>query len=741
MKRISRSLERHIAWVAPLGLALSVLPRVGAAKGANDNATLGEIVVTAERVHTNEQKTPVSMEVLSGTALAARGVVDIQTLAEADPSVNIDTGNGAGWITMRGISGSQGFGGAGLSGPSVPIATDGFFSDLNFTFNDSLYDVKRIEVLRGPQGTLFGRNSTGGLINVVTNDPTRKFGGYGQLTLGDYNLVAAEGALNLPINDKLQMRIAFFSAQHSGYRNLYYGLGGTADDQDAKSGRVKVAYEPTDHLRLLASFQVTHVGGAGTTDNIFVLPADANNLPTHVAIPLTQSVASVYNLAIPNTVNVDDKLTQWRLIYDALPYGMTFTYLGGIDQLTYLHSGPVLGLDAAPYGIPLTTELLTTLDPVTQNHEIRLTSAQNQAVTWQGGIFFFKANIGNNDSHFRDAATPSQPDIVSFLYNDEQHSIAPYGQLNWHLGPTTFSAGLRYNRDYITRTDLTSPGDGVFPARDSITYSKWTWHVGEDWNVTHRNMLYAKVDTGYSAGAYNLMVPCNCTGGPPQPTTIQPYAPEYVTTYEIGSKNKLFADHMLLNADVFYSRFRNQQLLESNQGGVVTVNAQVANIYGAELSYAAIGSLGRFDLNATWLHARFDSQLFTNALNQTYNIGGNRLTQSPELSLTASFEHSFPIGSGTLTPRVDTKFQTGQYYDFYNFPDSYQKSYTRTAVHLTYAPDAAHWSIDLWVRNLENAIVIADESESFAPPLSQPGTYNVGFQSPRTFGVTIRDQF
>ncbi len=662
-------------------------------------------------------------------------------MAEADPSVNIDTGNGAGFITMRGISGSGGFGGAGLAGPSVPIATDGFYSNLNFTFNDSLYDIKRIEVLRGPQGTLFGRNSTGGLINVVTNDPTRQFGGYGQLTFGNYNEVDAQGALNVPIDQKLQMRVAFFSAQHSGYRSLYYGLDQTADDQDAKSGRLKIAFEPTEHLSLLASLQITHVGGAGTTDNIFMLPADPNNFPTHVAIPLTSSVASVYNIAFPNTVNIDDKLTQWRLTYDGLPDGMTFTYLGGIDQLTYLHSGPLLGLDAAPYGIPLTLELLTTLDPTTQNHELRLASASNQAVTWQGGVYFFKANIGNNDSHFRDSATPSQPDIVSFLYNDEQRSIAAYGQADWHTGPATFSAGLRYNKDYITRTDLTSPGDGIFPARDSINYSKWTWHVGEDWNVTERNMLYAKVDTGYSAGAYNLNVPCNCTGGPPQPTTIEPYAPEYVTTYELGSKNKFFDDRMLLNADVFYSRFQNQQLLESNQGGVVTVNAKNANIYGAELTYAAIGRIGRFDFNATWLHARFDSQVFTNALGQVYNIGGNHLTQSPGLSLTASFEHSFVVGSGTLTPSVQTKFQTGQYFDFYNFPDSYQKAYTRTSAHLTYAPEVGHWNVDLWVRNIENAIVIADESESFAPPLSQPGTYNVGFQSPRTFGVTIGAQF
>jgi iron complex outermembrane recepter protein len=142
---------RLAAWAS----AAAALTHGAAASAANadaDRDQLAEVVVTAQRVQTSESKTPVSMEVLRQSELAAKGVVDIQTLAQTDPSVNFDTGNGNGYITMRGVSGQGGI------GPAVSVAFDGFYYNLPYVFNNSLYDMNRIEVLRGPQGTLFGRN-------------------------------------------------------------------------------------------------------------------------------------------------------------------------------------------------------------------------------------------------------------------------------------------------------------------------------------------------------------------------------------------------------------------------------------------------------------------------------------------------------------------------------------------------------------------------------------------------------
>ncbi|MDE2042016.1 MAG: hypothetical protein KGJ05_02955, partial [Alphaproteobacteria bacterium] len=363
--------------------------------------------------------------------------------------------------------------------------------------------------------------------------------------------------------------------------------------------------------------------------------------------------------------------------------------------------------------------------------EFRLTSAPNQPITWQAGAFYFySTNL--NTTHYRDITTPQAPDIVQFPYYNMQRSVAGYGQADWHSGRNSFSAGIRYTADTIAQTDLASPGDGIYPARQSDSYSKWTWHVGDEFQFNTHSMAYIKADTGYRAGFFNLVVPV--TG----PSTIQPYAPEYVTSFEAGTKNRLMRGHLKLDADIFYMRYNGEQLLQSNQGGVITVNAAQTNIYGAEVSFAEqIEPLGEFDLNLNWLHARFGHQLFTNAVGQTYDIGGNRLTQAPDVSLTAAYEHVFKLKSGSVTARVQTKYQSGQYFDFYNVPDSYQKAYTRTDAHLTYQTQDGRWSIGAFVRNIENSLVIVDESESFAPPLSNPGTYNVGFQAPRTYGIQI----
>jgi iron complex outermembrane receptor protein len=724
----------HREWAGVLAVACCCGSAAFAATPAPGGDELQEIIVTAERVSNAESKTPVSMEVIDQKDLQRKGIVDLQALAQADPSVNFDAGNGNGYITMRGVSGQGGI------GPAVPVAFDGFYYNLPIIFNNALYDVNRVEVLRGPQGTLFGRNASGGLINVVTNDPGKEFGGYGQLTLGNHAQVNMEGALNIPLSDAVQLRFAYASAQHAGYRQLAAGSG-VADDEDSKGGRVKLAVQATDHLAFLLSFQYTHVGGAGTADTIMNLPADANSFPTHEAIPLTHYMTEVYNVGLASQVNLDDKLLQLKATYDNLPGGITLSYLGGFDAMDYLHISPTGGLDAPNYGIPVTVELLSTQDPRTQNQELRLASAPGKTVTWQAGLYYFRSHIANNDTHFRDAATPADPDIVTFPYDNEQWSTAGYGQLGWHLGPTILSLGARYTKEHVGQTDLASPGDGIFPALQTTDYSKWTWHVGEEWNATDHNLLYAKVDTGFRAGAFNLNVPCNCTGGPPLPTTIVPYDPEYVTAYEIGSKNRM-GGHLQVNADAFYMDYKGQQITASNQGGVYTLNARATTIYGVEAQLVALANaIGRFDLNATWLHARFADQVQTNALNQIFQIGGNHLIQSPDFSITAGFEHGFPLANGTLTARVETKYQSGQYFDFYNVPDSYQKAFTRSEAHLSYAPQAGAWMIDAFVRNIENAIVIVDESESFAPPLSQPGTYNVGFQAPRTYGVMLSAHF
>lgn len=740
----------------------------GTAAGGADQ--LAEVIVTAERVQTAASKTPISIEVFSQSDLTANDVVNVQKLAQQDPSVNFDTGNGGGYITIRGINGSGGI------GPAVPVAFDDFYYNTSFVFYNTLYDVGELQVLRGPQGTLFGRNTTGGLIEVNSNNPTKTFGGYGEVTFATFNEINAQGALNLPIADRLQVRLAFSSAQHGGYRQGYIGFNNYADSEDAKSGRLKIAWQPTDQLNIIASYQYTHLGGTGTVDNILDLPAYPAGVipvgappgtvpscgaapsppdnscapwPTHGALPLSQTSRS-YNLAFSGVQDVDDHLMQLHIDY-ALPAGIMLSYLGGYDTQFSFHNTPFVGPDALTYGVPDTLDFPTFSTPFTDNQELRLVSSQNQRVIWQTGFYYFRYWNPESTSHVNDIGTPASPpastDLVTLGSQSDQNSYAWYGQAALNFGAAQLSLGLRDTRDYVATTDLeagpvSAGGDGVSPGPLGVSYSKWTWHAGLDWNVTDRNLVYAKVDTGYRAGAFNLNIPCNCTGGPFLPTTVEPYKPEYVTAYEIGSKNRFLQERLLFNVDGFYELYQGEQLPQANAGGGFTTNANRTDIYGIETQVSAIANpIGRFDLNLTWLHARFDSQVFTNGLGFSYNIGGNELLLAPSVSLTAAFEHDWTLSSGTLAARIQTKWQDGMYFDFYNFADSYQPGYTRTDVHLVYTTSGGKYQLDAFVQNIENSLVLADESESFSPPLITPGTYNYDFQAPRIYGLTVTAHF
>jgi hypothetical protein len=192
------------------------------------------VVVTANRIRSNVQTTAVAVNVYNGAALAEAGVSNVQALQAIDPSVNVTSSNGAAYVAVRGIASTDT---TETGDPAVPIARDGFFTNRSFGIASSMYDVERVEVLKGPQGTLFGRNSTGGLINVITAKPREEFGGYLSADVGNYSTVNLEGAVNVPVSDKVQMRFSAVERHHTGYRELT-GINMRGDDEGSKSGRL-----------------------------------------------------------------------------------------------------------------------------------------------------------------------------------------------------------------------------------------------------------------------------------------------------------------------------------------------------------------------------------------------------------------------------------------------------------------------------------------------------------------------
>jgi iron complex outermembrane recepter protein len=249
--------------LASTGLALA--QAVSASDAATDSTELQEVVVTAQKRAESAQTTPIAITVYNSEELQRKGIVDVASLATSDTSLNFTWGAGGAlpYLTMRGISSHDT---SEIGDPAVAVATDGFFVNRPYGLLASMYDIQRVEVLRGPQGTLYGRNATGGVVNIITAKPTKDFEASGSLEYGNYNTLNVNGMINMPINDLVQIRAAYSSNKRDGYRAVFTEDGvppEKGDDEDTHSGRVEVAFYPTEHLYGLFTVQDSQIGGTG----------------------------------------------------------------------------------------------------------------------------------------------------------------------------------------------------------------------------------------------------------------------------------------------------------------------------------------------------------------------------------------------------------------------------------------------------------------------------------------------
>jgi iron complex outermembrane receptor protein len=310
------------------------------------------------------------------------------------------------------------------------------------------------------------------------------------------------------------------------------------------------------------------------------------------------------------------------------------------------------------------------------------------------------------------------------------NSKAGYAQASYQLtSKLKLTGGVRYTHDYKSSYgyygDITG---GIIYANQSgsASFSKTTYHVAADYDLTSTNMLYAKFDTGYKSGGFNF-------GG-------SAYAPETVAAYEVGSKNRFLDNTLQLNVAAFYDNYKDQQVatyafLSTGQPVQLTQNAGASRNYGAETELLyRIPVLGTVNFTADYLHARYTDFLSVAdpsdpKASGNVQLAGNQPPQAPAWSFGMGLEHSWAVTDGALTARIQSKAQTAYYFSFYNFPDTRQKGYTLSDAFLTYQPGDSHWKVTAFVRNLENSVVFKDAEES-----QYAVAYAYEFYPPRTYG-------
>jgi len=330
--------------------------------------------------------------------------------------------------------------------------------------------------------------------------------------------------------------------------------------------------------------------------------------------------------------------------------------------------------------------------------------------------------------------------VPNQVFENSAKSHAGFGQVSYSINDQNkITAGARYSRDTKSRNGVFNLDTfGIFgiPQGNSSESSKTTYHLGYDWTPTNTNLLYAKFDTGYKPGGF---------------TTCNPYQPESVKTFELGSKNRFNGNRIQVNAAAFYNKYENQQvsaLSSTCSSGTIVQNAGQSKIYGLEASVDAFFTeADKVDLGLTLLHARFDSFLATptngtvalSSCPATYTAGGvtncqlrgNMLPQAPNATLALGYEHDWKLPNDQgLNLRLEAKYQTKQYFDAFNFGDSQQDGYGLLNAYFGYSQEK--WRVNIFGRNLTDKVYLVDAAEVTT---GGAHTYRYGFGAPRTFGV------
>jgi len=653
---------------------------------------LGEIIVTAQHRSESLQKAAVSVTAVSGDLLRASASNSAAAAIANVAAVQIQGNTNGAQIYIRGVGSNAD---SQLGDPAVNLNVDGVYQQETEVPTSLIFDVNRVEVLRGPQGTLYGRNATAGAVNIVTTDPEPgKLGGYAMLQGGNYAAIHSEAALNLPISADWTARAAFASDKHDGY------LSNGDDDANMVAARLKLLYKPAGPLKVLIAGDYLHQSG--------------NDLSS-VEAPLSAHPA--WESDKPRGY-LD--LAAWNIRAQA-------DYDAGFANITLL----------AAHNDYLKTESNVVLDPTAvaihregrQNSvELRLASPTSSRIKWVGGLFYL------HDIEVRQvipsristaAASASDPE----LRDATAQSFAAFANVTVPLADhIRLTGGIRYTHDEkgarFVYTDSSGDGD----VRSSKAWNSVTYKGAIEADLGPRSLVYGQVSSGFKAGGYAQQFPAAT------------YNPEKITAFEIGSKNRFWGNRLQVNLSAFDYQYSDYQAqypdMVDGAFALVTTNAASARLYGAELETRLKASdHDSFSASVTALHARFGAFTYTSVLAGSVDHSYQNLPNAPHITVDLAYDHDFDLANGaTLTAHVNTHISEGYWTTVERTTDSYQPAFTRTDAFLSYKPAGKHWDLRAFVRNLENTPVRTLGA-------SNPFDTVLLLAAPRTYGAAATLRF
>ena len=666
----------------------------GAQTAAPETGRLADVTVTAQKIAQPSSKTALSLTAVTGEDLRTAGATTAVGLTNLIPNVQIAPGtSGSTDISIRGIGSTNT---TEVGDPATAFHIDGVYLGRPQSAGATFYDLERVEVLRGPQGTLYGRNATAGAVNLITNKPGKKFAGEANLGVGNYGLFSFDGLLNVPVSEQFALRAVVSSSSRNGFlttKSAANGFSKNRDDADNLSARVHglVTFNADTKLLLTADMSNNKGAGPGTVPIATFL----NNTGTAQRTSLTNV----------NEGRRDDRST-----------GLTaeFTAQTGIGEFTYL--GAYRTFDRNNLSSTNATTSLTNSKFSQTSHELRLASSGKSDLTWVAGLYLFNEK-GNIDATFTNPALanqfgPGNPGVRFIQDPVNSKSAALFGQATYSVSSALrLTAGLRTTSDEKSRDGRTTNLAGTFNApslvnKAKVNYDQVTWKLGADYDLAKNVLAYANVATGYKAGGY--FDGSNAAGN-------NTYRPELLTSVEAGVKGRFLDNRLRLSAAVFSYDYKDLQISYvtinplSNQIGTITTNAAKAKNTGLELeAKMAVSDSGTVNVALGLLNAKYGDFIFPVIAGrpQAINLSGQALDKAPSSTLTLGYTHDWTLASGAaITAYIGTRYSSS--YKLSNFavvtPIQYtQPSFTRTDVNVTYTAPGDKWYVQGYARNLEN---------------------------------------
>ncbi|MGI9232957.1 MAG: TonB-dependent receptor [Woeseiaceae bacterium] len=693
-----------------------------------------EIVVTASKRQESLQDVNLAVTAVSGDILEARQIDTIDDIQMMVPGMSSGNDFAFAKLFIRGVGLNSSF--AGVD-PSVALHVDGAVISSTYAQLGAFFDLERVEVLRGPQGTLYGKNATGGSVNLITRKPTEELEGYGNLTIGNYDLMRLEGAVGGPIASNVLGRVAYKSTSRNGYgTNILTGNG--IDDANKKAARGHLQIDTGAYSDVLLTAEWQHEDDSGLGIKLI----ETLNSLNPVGYPSPAAGEGGFAPDRRDTSSEKDNENERESLAFTGTWNWQINDVWRLQSITNWRNTDILLVQDLDNSSNINASIQSNFTNSEQFSEELQLHFDTERLDGLVALYYFDETFKNNNNI--GFALPSDGRTTNVLLTGDIDidTIAVFAHVTYAITDTfSINVGGRYAEE-------DRGGDNTFPLffiplqrsfSDSKSFSEFKPLVGFEWKPQDDMLAYFTYSEGFKGGGFQ------------SGQLIPILNPELIDNYEVGLKGTYADGRLLLNVAGFYYEITDMQLDRTEPlpgGGFRSVfeNAGESEGSGLEIEASFLATENfRIDANVSFLDAEFVDYLSANPIFRpappapavTEDLNGNKLRQAPEFSgfIRGEYEHALANG-GTLTMGAQVSHKDDQFYTEFNDAVSGQEAYTLVDFNIKYTTPSERVSVNVWGNNVTDEFVV---SGAF---VSSTGFIVSGNNlPPQTYGFTIGYNF